>query len=168
MFSATGSFRMSTNPFQSSWLGCALACVCASLYVCVCDCQCFPGWQGQQELVRGRQWSEGWQGWLLQGWGNPPPSPPLPSITAAGGCVCPRPTLLPWALLTLITPFLAELTGGFPGRRRLPLPNIPLPPCCSFPQWISRATMKQKLVASPFFTQPGVRGWPFTPGDSED
>lgn len=89
---------------------------------------------------------------------------PHPSNPAAGGCLSAAypPALGP-----------ADFNYSLPGRTHRWLPweeafTSPQTPGCSFPQWISRATMKQKLVASPFFTQPGVRGWPFTPGDSKD
>lgn len=171
MFSAASRFSMSTNPFQGSWSAVPVRLsVCASVRVCVCarawhwSAARFSRWQ---ELVRERTVVP------VRGFGRVPAvlapprlrKPPHRLGTLRLGAVSVRglpPALGPadfnYSLLGWIHRWL-------PGRRRLLLPT---PPGCSFPQWISRATMKQKLVASPFFTQPGVRGWPFTPGDSGD
>lgn len=94
-----------------------------------CDCHWFAAhFLGWQELVREKQWSvcRFWQGAGRVGSSDVggSPHPPL-SNAAAGGRVCPLSTPLPWTLLTLITPSLAQFTGGFPGRRRLPLPKPP-------------------------------------------
>ena len=129
------------------------------VHVCVCVCMCVrlslvhqPTFQ-----VDGSLSGESWVPAPLLAGGPARLTPPglRKRPTAAAGphvCLSRLPPAL--ALLTLITPSrqnsqVASLGGGG---------TSPRTPSCSFPQWISRATMKQKLVPSPFFTQPGVRG----------
>lgn len=105
---------------------CVCVRACVSMHVWL-SLVCQPTFQNGKSLLGKKRWSACRFGW---GPGTVDSSEvaeaPCPlSNAAAGGCVrlpAPAPHQ---ALLTLITSSLAEFTGGFPWRRRLPLPKPP-------------------------------------------
>lgn len=164
----TGLLTFLVGPCSHSWLfeytNRPLTVLPIRLRVCMCDCHWsaahFWGWQGLmgKAVVHPQVLAEGLPGWLLRGYRGPH------KLCSWGLCLsaaCPPvlgPSEFNYVLLGWIHRWLLWEEAC----------TSPQSSGCSSPQWISRATMKQKLVPSPFFTQPGVRGWPFTPGDSED